>query len=103
MADDHMNMPAEHEIPQIIFAIRNEVASMKMMMQMHSMRIDQMETLLKEHREQCQKNNEDMKAILELVEAIRQGMKITNFLRNAFVWVAGLVTAGLTLWQHFKQ
>ena len=95
-------MTLPEEIGSLIHAIRHEQQSLRLALELQNARIQQIEQMTKDHMSACAENKEQMQELYELMQTIKQGMRVTNFLRNAFVWVAGLVTAAIGLWHTFK-
>lgn len=79
-----------------IHAIREELGLIRAHQDLTKLRVDKIEETFKQQQE-------DTKEVLDAVRTIKSGMKVTNFLRDAFVWTSGIITSGYALWQIFKD
>lgn len=68
----------------------------------YEQRLSKLESLFEQHIVLCTKNSSDMKMVVEAIENVRSTMKVATFMRNAFVWVAGAVAAGIALYKSWK-
>lgn len=72
-------------------------------LKIQTQRIEMLDQLIVEHREECAKKEKDTKEVLEALQAIKAGMKFTNFMRNMVISFAGLVTSIWGLAQLVKD
>lgn len=80
-----------------------ELESLKKLVELYAQRQNQLEEMLQEHIKSCNVHRAENKQVLETVMAIKQGMRITNILRDGILWVGGLVTTFYSLWAIFKE
>lgn len=88
---------------QELEALQTEVIKIGERLEIHNERVDKLEGLIVEHHASHKQQKEEFSEMLELVRTMKAGMKITNFVRSAFVKVVGVVTACYGLWQMFKD
>jgi hypothetical protein len=65
--------------------------------------IKQTKEVWESHIIACEAQKKELTDLVDAVTAIRSGMKITNFLRNSIVWLAGGATAIYSLYQLAKE
>lgn len=80
-----------------------EVQSIRAHLELHIKRVDRLEDSVIEHHLACKENKAEIKEMLEMVRAINHGMRITNVLRNAVLWLGGLATTIYSLVQIGKE
>lgn len=89
-------------MPYFIQAVLTEQHNLRLAIELQNKRIEQLEKSLAEHNKTCAESKRDIEELLDLVTTVKQGMKLTNFLRNAFVGIAGVIAAAMALWHQFK-
>ena len=91
-----------YEVRHMIKTLGDDVAVLKALAAESSRRTTATEELLAAHIKTCDESKKGMDEVLDAVNTIKAGMKITNWLRNAFIWIAGLAIAVITLWQSWR-
>lgn len=78
--------PTSQDLLIMIQELRSDVRDAKE-------RTDRLERALEAHNIVCAANTKTLEEVRELILTVKTGMKITNFLRNSLLLLAGLGTA----------
>lgn len=101
VTEDELRGILNGELRAVVHSIRSEVQSIRSLVEIQSTRIDRCDMVMVEHIKACSESKSSVAELKSILDGIKTGMRITNRVRDAFLWLAGLFVTGLELWKAF--